>query len=148
MTALIYVLLLLFGSGATVDSDLMKQAVTALLTTLTAVAAFYFGSRTAETSGAGGSTEGEGGGGLAPPTISTFSPSSGPPGTEITIEGTGLETTTKVAIGGALAPFRFDTGAAALIASVPSGAAAGKIEVTSPGGAGTSKDDFTVENPP
>jgi hypothetical protein len=147
MTALIYVLLLLFGSDATVDSDLMKQAVTALLTTLTAVAAFYFGSRTAQTSGAGGSTN-DAGGGSAPPTISTFSPSSGPPGTEVTIEGSGLETTTKVVIGGALAPFRFDAGAEALIAGVPSGAATGKIEVTSSGGTGTSKDNFTMEKPP
>jgi IPT/TIG domain len=147
MTALIYVLLLLFGSEATVDSDLMKQAVTALLTTLTAVAAFYFGSRTAQTSGAGGSTN-DAGGGSALPTISTFSPSSGPPGTEVTIEGSGLETTTKVVIGGALAPFRFDAGAEALIAGVPSGAATGKIEVTSSGGTGTSNDNFTMEKPP
>ena len=56
MTGLIYILLLLFGSGVTVDSDLMKQAVTALLTTLTAVVAFYFGSRTAETRGTEGSS--------------------------------------------------------------------------------------------
>lgn len=77
------------------------------------------------------------------PTITSFSPTSGPVGTNVTIAGTGFIGTTSVAFGGTSAPFTVisDT---SLTATVPTGARTGPITVTSPGGTATSSRSFRV----
>jgi uncharacterized repeat protein (TIGR03803 family) len=77
------------------------------------------------------------------PTITSFTPDSGPVGTSVTITGTGLEQTTKVTFDGKSATFTVisDT---EVTADVPTGAATGKIGVTTKGGSATSTTSFTV----
>ena len=77
------------------------------------------------------------------PTISSFAPPSGPVGTPVTITGTGLEQTTKVTFDGKSATFTVvsDT---EVTAEVPTGAATGKIAITTKGGSATSATRFTV----
>ncbi len=78
------------------------------------------------------------------PSITGFSPSSGPAGTSVAISGNSLTGTTKVAFGGVAATsFQVikDTEVDAL---VPAGAVTGPIAVTTPGGTATSATNFTV----
>jgi hypothetical protein len=78
------------------------------------------------------------------PAISSFSPSSGPVGTSVTITGNSFTGATQVTFGGvAAASFEVikDTQVDAL---VPAGAKTGSITVTTPGGTATSKTSFTV----
>jgi large repetitive protein len=77
------------------------------------------------------------------PTIKSFSPTSGPVGTSVTITGTGLKQATKVTFDGKSATFTVisDT---EVTADVPTGAATGKITVTTKGGSATSTTSFTV----
>jgi uncharacterized repeat protein (TIGR03803 family) len=77
------------------------------------------------------------------PTITSFTPSSGPVGTSVTITGTGLKQTTKVTFSGKSASFTVvsDT---EVTATVPTGATTGKIIVTTKGGSVTSATSFTV----
>src|ERR1035441_3242657 len=77
------------------------------------------------------------------PTITSFTPSSGPVGTSVTITGTGLDQTTKVTFDGKSATFTVikDT---EVTADVPTGAVTGKIVVTTKGGSATSATSFTV----
>jgi len=76
------------------------------------------------------------------PTITSFSPASGPVGTAVTINGTGLMQATRVAFNGISASF---TKSDILItATVPTGATTGKIAVTTKGGDATSATVFTV----
>jgi uncharacterized repeat protein (TIGR03803 family) len=77
------------------------------------------------------------------PTLSSFDPTSGPVGTEVTITGTGLTQTTGVDFNGLSAAFTIDSDTQ-VTATVPTGAASGKIKVTTKGGSVTSKDEFTV----
>jgi hypothetical protein len=79
----------------------------------------------------------------APPTISTFSPTSGPPGTLVTINGTNLEHVISVTFNVAAATITKDT-ATKIKVTVPSGATTGKIKVTTPGGTAKSATSFTV----
>jgi len=82
------------------------------------------------------------------PTISSFSPSSGPVGTSVTINGTGLTGATAVKFGGVAAnSFSVNPSGTQITATVPSGAVTGKITVTTPGGTDTSKASFTVTIP-
>jgi hypothetical protein len=82
------------------------------------------------------------------PTISSFSPSSGPVGTSVTINGTGLAGATAVKFGGVAAnSFSVNPSGTQITATVPSGAVTGKITVTTPGGTDTSKASFTVTIP-
>jgi large repetitive protein len=81
----------------------------------------------------------------AVPTISSFSPSSGPVGTSVTINGTGLSGATAVRFGGVAAPsFSVNPSGTQISTIVPSGAVTGKVTVTTPGGTATSSTNFTV----
>jgi hypothetical protein len=83
----------------------------------------------------------------ATPTISSFSPTSGPVGTNVTITGTGFTGTTAVKFAGTSASFTVVSGTS-LTATVPSGASTGLIMVTAPGGSATSANAFTVTTAP
>lgn len=77
------------------------------------------------------------------PVISSFTPTSGPVGTQVTITGTGLTGATKVTFGGVSATFTVNSGTQ-VTATVPSGAVTGKIKITTKGGSATSSGTFTV----
>jgi hypothetical protein len=79
----------------------------------------------------------------APPTVSSFTPTSGPVGTSVTINGTNFTGATAVKLGSLNASFTVNS-ATKITASVPSGAASGKWSVTAPGGTATSSATFTV----
>jgi uncharacterized repeat protein (TIGR03803 family) len=77
------------------------------------------------------------------PTSSSFTPPSGAVGTVVTINGTGLMQTTRVAFNGTSASFTVvsDT---EITATVPTGATTGKIVVTTEGGSIASAASFRV----
>ncbi len=77
------------------------------------------------------------------PTYKSFSPSSGPVGTVVTFNGTGLTQATKVTFDKISASFTVVSDSE-ITATVPTGAATGKIEVTTKGGSATSSTSFTV----
>ena len=79
------------------------------------------------------------------PTISSFTPTSGPETTEVTITGTGFTGATQVTFKGMSATFT-EGSDTSISTAVPNGATTGPIEVTTPGGTATSAD-FTVEVP-
>jgi hypothetical protein len=78
------------------------------------------------------------------PQITNFSPTSGPVGTSVTINGISLQQTTKVTFGGLPASSITVNSDTQVTASVPSGARTGKITVTTPGGIAVSAGIFTV----
>jgi hypothetical protein len=80
------------------------------------------------------------------PKITSFSPTSGPVGTSVVINGTGFTGTTAVKFGGASAGFTVNT-SKKITAIVPPAATTGKISVTKPAGTATSATDFTVTPP-
>ena len=71
------------------------------------------------------------------PVLSSFNPTSGPVGTQVTISGTGFIGATSVTFGGVKATFTVNS-ATTITATVPSGAVSGKIKITAPGGTVTS----------
>jgi hypothetical protein len=78
------------------------------------------------------------------PTITSFTPPSGPVGTTVTITGTGLAQTTAVTfdkIPATSIPTKSDTRVTVV---VPSGAKTGKLAITTNGGSATSAASFTV----
>ncbi len=77
------------------------------------------------------------------PTISGFTPTAGPVGTQVTISGANLTTATKVEFNGQSA-ITVSVSGANLIATVPAGATTGPIRVTNPAGQVTSGGSFTV----
>jgi uncharacterized repeat protein (TIGR03803 family) len=77
------------------------------------------------------------------PTYKSFTPPSGPVGTVVTFNGTGLTQTTKVTIDKIAAPFTVVSDSE-ITATVPAGAATGKIVVTTKGGGVSSSTNFTV----
>jgi IPT/TIG domain-containing protein len=77
----------------------------------------------------------------------TFSPTSGPVGTTVTITGTNLTGATSVKFNGVAATFTVNS-ATQITATVPAGATTGKIEVVAPSGTVTSTTDFTVTTGP
>ncbi len=77
------------------------------------------------------------------PTLTTFTPSSGPVGTVVTINGTGLMQTTAVTFNAKSASFTVVSDSK-ITATVPTGATTGKIKVTTKGGSVTSTTSFTV----
>ncbi len=80
---------------------------------------------------------------VAAPTIASFSPTSGPPGTKVTITGTNLSGAVSVTFNGASATIKKDT-ATKLKVKVPEGATTGKIKVTTSEGSVTSTTKFKV----
>jgi hypothetical protein len=77
------------------------------------------------------------------PTITSFSPTSGPVGTSVTINGTNFTGATSVKFNGVTATFIVNS-ATKITATVPTGATTGPISVTTPGGTATSTSNFTV----
>jgi len=79
------------------------------------------------------------------PTISGFSPMSGPVGTSVTINGTNFVNTSAVKFNGMNASsFSWNPSGTQLTTTVPSGATTGQISVTTPAGTATSSNNFTV----
>jgi uncharacterized repeat protein (TIGR03803 family) len=78
------------------------------------------------------------------PTITSFTPSSGPVGTTVTITGTGLLQTTSVTFNKVIQPTFTVKSDTQVIANVPTGATKGKIAITTNGGSVTSTASFTV----
>ena len=83
----------------------------------------------------------------AAPTITSFTPTSGPVGTSVVITGTNLTGTSAVRFNGLSATFSAVT-ATSVTAVVPTGATTGKVSLTTPGGIATSTADFTVTTAP
>ncbi len=77
------------------------------------------------------------------PTMTSFSPPSGPVGTPVNISGTGLTQATKVTFNGTSASFTVVSDIE-ITATVPTGATTGKIVVTTKGGSVASATNFTV----
>jgi len=77
------------------------------------------------------------------PTYKSFTPPSGPVGTVVTFNGTGLTQTTKVTIDKISTSFTVVSDSE-ITATVPAGAATGKIAVTTKGGSVSSSTNFTV----
>lgn len=88
-------------------------------------------------------TVASGGGGGNPPTISSFSPSSGPVGTNVNIFGTNFTGASLVKFGGVNASFTVIS-SSSISATVPPGAVTGPIAVTTAAGTATSATSFIV----
>src|SRR5262249_55803142 len=82
-----------------------------------------------------------------PPTITGFSPTRGPGGTVVSIDGSEFAGASGGPFGGKSAGFSV-LSSTRIQASVPSGARTGRITVTTPAGTATSAGDFTVVEPP
>jgi hypothetical protein len=76
--------------------------------------------------------------------ITGFSPSSGAPGTQVTINGTGFLGTQSVTFNGSPSNALTVFSDAQIVAQVPQGATSGVIQVTAPGGSAFSTASFTV----
>jgi hypothetical protein len=81
---------------------------------------------------------------ISAPTITSFTPASGPAGTSVTISGTNFTGATAVRFGGTAATFSV-TSATAIQTTVPAGATTGPISVTTSAGTATSASAFTVK---
>ncbi len=79
---------------------------------------------------------------VAPPTVTSFNPTSGVPDTSVTIKGTGFINTSKVKFGGTPAK-SFLVDSATQITAVVGDGATGKVSVTTPGGTAESHQKFT-----
>jgi len=78
------------------------------------------------------------------PTITSFSPASGPVGTLVTINGTNLSAPTAFTIGGQSAIAVSNTGSV-LVGMVMPGAITGTVSVTTSGGTATGSGSFTIK---
>ena len=83
----------------------------------------------------------------APPTVTSFTPTSGPAGTVVTITGTGLTGTTQILFGGKQASLITNTSATSIKGTVPTGATTGTITVKNAVGTVVSTGTFTVTVP-
>jgi hypothetical protein len=81
------------------------------------------------------------------PRIISFTPTSGPVLTSVTINGANFTGVTAVRFNGASATFTFNT-ASKITTKVPSGATTGPISVTTPAGTATSAASFTIYSAP
>jgi len=82
---------------------------------------------------------------IVAPQIKSFTPTSGPVGTAVTITGVGLSQTEEVAFGGVSATDYTVDSDKKVIATVPAGAETGQITITTPAGTATSTKSFTVK---
>jgi len=78
------------------------------------------------------------------PQLTGFGPSSGPVGTVVTITGVSLTQTTRITFGGIVATTFTVNSDTSVSVTVPTGAASGKIVITTPGGTATSATSFIV----
>ena len=78
------------------------------------------------------------------PQITSFSPTSGPVGTAVTITGVSLTQASKVTFGNVAATSFTVNSDTQVTATVPTGAVTGKIVITTAGGTATSSTSFTV----
>jgi uncharacterized repeat protein (TIGR03803 family) len=78
------------------------------------------------------------------PVIISFTPPSGPVGTQVIITGTSFDQTSTVKFGTKTAAFTINSDTQ-ITTTVPTGAVTGKISVTTPGGIANSSTSFTVE---
>src|SRR5437870_12550503 len=83
----------------------------------------------------------------APPTISDFTPASGPVGTSVQINGTNFSGASAVTFGSKSATYAVSS-PTLIQATVPSGATTGPISVTTDGGTVSSVSNFTVTASP
>ncbi|MFM8303255.1 MAG: IPT/TIG domain-containing protein [Actinomycetota bacterium] len=83
------------------------------------------------------------GSGTALPTISKYTPSSGPVGTKVTLTGTNFTGTTSVRIGTVAMAFTV-VSATQITATVPSGSTTGRLSVTNASGTATTAGTFSV----
>lgn len=81
---------------------------------------------------------------IKPPTVTAFTPASGPVGTAVTITGTNFLDATEVVFNGVSPGAPTILSATSLRVTVPSGATSGKISVTNPAGSAQSTGTFTV----
>jgi len=77
------------------------------------------------------------------PSISSFTPTSGPVGTSVTITGANFTGATAVKFNGTTASFTVNS-ATQITTTVPTGATTGTLSVTTSGGTATSSSSFTV----
>ena len=84
----------------------------------------------------------------AGPVITSFSPTSGPVGTKVTVNGSGFTGTTAVAFNGLTSNNWTLVSDAQLTVYVPAGATTGPISITTGNGSGQSSTNFTVTIPP
>jgi hypothetical protein len=78
------------------------------------------------------------------PTISSFTPTSGPPGTSVDIRGTNFTGATRVSFNNDAAAFTVDSDSE-IHATVPAGGRSGQISVTTNAGLGWSSSPFSVQ---
>jgi photosystem II stability/assembly factor-like uncharacterized protein len=83
-----------------------------------------------------------------PPTITGFTPGSGPVGSTVIITGTSLNGASVVTFNGTPATDIHVDSATQITVTVPAGATTGRIGVTTPGGTITSATNFTVAGAP
>ncbi|GAB2717915.1 hypothetical protein GCM10011495_34080 [Hymenobacter frigidus] len=81
------------------------------------------------------------------PTITSFTPTSGPVGTTVTVTGTDFTGATGATLNGLAVANFMVMSATSVMFDVPTGATSGTITVTTPGGTATSTGTFTVSPP-
>jgi hypothetical protein len=81
------------------------------------------------------------------PAIASFTPTSGPVGTTVTLTGTNFTGATSVTLNGVRVPSFTVVDAATIMLVVPAGVTSGFITVTTQGGTATSTNAFTVVEP-
>ena len=81
------------------------------------------------------------------PTIASFTPTSGPVGTSVTVTGTNFTGATTVTLNGVAITGFTVVNATTITFAVPTGATSGTIAVTTAGGTATSTGTFTVSAP-
>src|SRR5439155_124278 len=84
---------------------------------------------------------------IPPPTITSFSPTSGPVGANVTINGTNFTGVTAVRFNGTSATTFTVISSTSIRATVPGGATTGPISVTTSAGTATSASNFNVTVP-
>ncbi|WP_035560612.1 IPT/TIG domain-containing protein [Hymenobacter sp. IS2118] len=84
---------------------------------------------------------------LPPPTVSSFTPSSGVVGSSVVITGTSFFQVSAVRFNGVTAPGFVVNSGTQITVSVPAGATSGAITVTTPSGTATSPTSFSILTP-